>query len=160
MSIVLRCRRRRCSFPFHGPGWFVCDVVDDAVHLRAHGVGDLGGDPVQDVVGDVAVGRGHGVDALDAADRDGVAVRAFVAVHAHGLDGDEDGEVLPGHLHLVFLDGVFDFCFDDVAGLSDDFGAFFGRGADDADGEAWPWNGWRSATGTLRILAIFRTSSL
>lgn len=87
-------------------------------------------------MGDVAVGGCHGVDALDAADGDGVAVGAFVAMHAHSFYWDEDGEVLPGHLHLAFVDGVFDFCFDDVAGFSDDVCAFFGGGADDADGKA------------------------
>ena len=137
---AVRSLEKQCScgvaafcglFPLDG-GWGLGgDVVDDAVDA-VDLAGDAAGHGLEQLPREVDELCGDGVNGVDGADGDGVVVAAAAVLDAGGLDGDEDGEGLPG---LVVPAGLGQLLGDDGVGLAQHGQRRAGDGADVADAQ-------------------------
>src|ERR1700722_2967961 len=125
------------SLPLDRAGWLRGDVVRDPIHAL-HLVDDPRRQPLEELVGQTRPTSCHRVLARDRTDDDRIAVRTLVAHHPDGADRRQNREVLPDRPVEA---GLFDLVEDDRVRLAKRVGALLGDLADDADTEAWTWEG-------------------
>src|SRR5256712_4783311 len=106
-------------FPLDRRGGLVRHVVHDPVDSPDL-VRDSNRDPVEDLMGDFRVHRGHAVDRVDRANRDRLTVHAKVPVNADRLHRQEDGEVLAREEHETASGRGLDLLLDDGGRASDE----------------------------------------
>ena len=103
--------------PLDRRGRFASDIVHDAVDA-ADFVDDAGGGPVEDVVGDAGpIGR-HKIGRRDAAQGQGVVIRAAVTHDANGAHTRQNGKILVDRIGQA---GVGDFLPEDEIGVPQHF---------------------------------------